>query len=218
MLKLSPTDADLGFGDQVMDNPEWKARSKYQGTKTDYTFFAGKIGVPSNSTNSWVSDSLGPVNPYDTSKDYYYIKPSSGTATVAAPWTLAANEHYIVFVNGNLDIAANITVPTNAFLSFIVKGNITVEPTVTAIAGLFVADQQFVANSVVSGDDVALTVQGSVVAWDRVSLSRDLGPGANFTTPAEKFVYRPDLLANMPLIMKTFVLNWQEVAPGTFGN
>ncbi|EKD79912.1 MAG: hypothetical protein ACD_40C00263G0001 [uncultured bacterium] len=81
-----------------------------------------------------------------------------------------------------------------------------------SVQGLYVMNNNFVTE--VSATQ--LVVQGSVVTWGGVSLNRDLGLGNS--VPAEQFVYRPDLLINMPKKMKTFGMEWSEVVPGSYGN
>ena len=99
---------------------------------------------------------------------------------------------------------------------FIVSGDIAVEAAVATMQGIYLTSGVFTTEKVVSGTDVRLVVSGSVVAWGGVSLNRDLGLGNS--VPAEQFVYRPDLLINMPKKMKTFGMEWSEVVPGSYGN
>ena len=118
----------------------------------------------------------------------------------------------------NLTVNRAMSVAQGGFLAFIVNGNVSVGSGQTGMQGIYIMDGTFTTNSVyVEGvtNDVPIDVQGSVIAWNSVSLNRNLGL-TNNTTPAEKFTYRPDLLINMPEAMKTFALRWQEVAPGTF--
>lgn len=125
---------------------------------------------------------------------------------------------YIIFVDGDLRITKNVRVGVGGFLAFIVKGSITIDPAVIALQGIYITDQNFVTETKSPTLDNQLNVSGTVAAWGSFSLNRNLGAAKNFTTPAEKFIYRPDLLLNMPNRMKTFVMEWQEVVPGTYGN
>lgn len=206
--------ADLGSG-QVSDSL-WTTASKYKGKKMDYSYFAAQMGVVSGQANDWGADTM---NKPGTTKDFHYLNPQTDEATISTPWVVGSNEKYVVFVDGDLDIAANITVASGGFVSFIVNGDISVAPAVTNIEGVYIASENFVTDTVDINEviaDVALDVRGTVVAWGSMLLNRSLISG-NSTTPAEKFTYRADLLENMPDKMKTFAMNWQEVAPGTFG-
>lgn len=202
--------ANVGSG--TVSTAGYSTKASYKGKRTDYQYFAAGMGVTPNTVNAWGADTMNkPAN--NPAKDFYFINPSSNTATISTPWSVLAGESYVVFVDGNLTIASNVTVADGGFLAFIVSGNITVDPSVTSMQGLYLADGNFITSSN-GGTDVALAVQGSVVAWSGVDLNRDMKAGN--TNPGEQFTYRPDLIENMPDKMKVFGLEWKEVAPGTF--
>ena len=110
-------------------------------------------------------------------------------------WTVNNGDSYVVFVNGNLTITGNMSVAQGGFLALIVNGNVTVDPAVTQLDGIVITDGSYTTNTAGTGDSQLLS-NGSTIAWGGVSLGRDLG-GANVSTPAEKFTYRPDLLTNI---------------------
>jgi hypothetical protein len=190
------------------------ARSTYQGKKTGYDFFAKQLGVLPGQAADWTT-TIGQGN-CTAGEDFCY----GPGATISSAWNVASGQKYVVLVDGNLRINAKITVASGGFLAIIVNGSVTVDPSVTQMQGLYVMNGNFVTETSASGDDAQLNVAGSVVAWGNVVLNRDLGSGAagNIVSPAELFVYRSDLLVNMPEKMKTFVMQWSEVVPGTFGN
>lgn len=204
------------FGNGSVSDSVWTAKSLYKGKKMDYAYFAAQMGVLPTQANDWGADTM---NKPGTTKDFHYIDPQSSTATVSSPWVVNSGEKYIVFVNGNLRIGANTTVANGGFLTFIVNGDVTIDPAVTSVQGMHIASGNFTTETVDGSHavaDSALEMQGNVIAWGTFSLGRSLISG-NTLGPAESFVYRPDLLTNMPDKMKTFAMNWQEVAPGTFG-
>ncbi len=208
--------ADLGVGE--VSDALWSTLARYRGKQMDYSYFSAQLGVTRNQASDFGSDTLD-LPSYDASKNFWYSAPLSGTATIGTPWTLGVGEKYVVMVEGDLRIEENISVPVGGYLAFIVSGNITVDPTVSQIQGVYIASGDFVTESqYLAGvsDDVPLVVEGNVVAWGSVVLTRDLG-ASNSTTPGEKFVYRSDLLTNMTTKMKTFVIEWKEVVPGSFG-
>lgn len=212
LVKVSPTEPHITPGTQISDT-QWSAVSKYQGKIMDYAYFASKIGVLTSTKDYAFGVSHMPKPP--AGDDFYYTKPSNGESYVGEDWVFANTDRVIIFVNGNLRIERNITVPPGGFLAFIVNGSVTVSPGVTKVQGLYVMDDMFKTETS-GGTDIPLQIEGSVVTWSGVSLKRDLVDG-NLNTPAEKFIYRPDLIMNMPEIMKSFTINWQEVAPGAFG-
>lgn len=216
LVKASTGAPNIGAGSQI-STTQWQAVSRYQGKKMDYSFFAANLGLTSSTADNFGSGSGADTiskPAYAPAQDFWY---QNGNATVNSAWNVGASEKYIIFVNGDLTVNANVTVASGGFLAFIVNGGVTVGTGVTSLQGLYILDNNFTTNSVASGDDVQLTVQGSVITWSGVSLGRDLG-STNINTPAEKFTYRPDLIVNMPDKMKIFALRWQEVAPGTVGN
>ena len=127
--------------------------------------------------------------------------------------TIPGDRKEVLFVNGDVKINGNIVVDPGGFLSIIVHGNITVDPSVTTVQGIIIAaNQDHTATfSTEIGSD-QLVVTGSVIA-DNFSLLRDLGSTINSTTPAEQFIFNPELLFTMPDAMKEIPYIWQEVAP-----
>ena len=215
LVKNSRGNPSLGTGS--LSTNSWSTVSKYRGDQMDYEYFANKIGLTSSTADNWLGSSNIAWPPTPAGNDFYYIKPTGGTASINTTINVPVGGKYIVFVDGNLRINSNINTPVGAFIAFIVKGNITISPVPTNVAGIFLMDKSLITESAGAGSDVRVYLRGSYIAWSGVSLRRDLGSSSNISTPAEQFVYRPDYLVYMPDIMKNFALNWQEVAPGTFG-
>ena len=207
--------ADLGAGS--ISSEGWSAITRYRGQRMDYQYSGARMRVIPRQGNDWLASNLLNDKPSGDVQEFYY---QAGNSVVSSPWVVNSGESYIVFIKGNLRVNTNITVASGGFLAFIVKGSVTVDPSVTTLQGLYVMDTNFITESdyvLGSVNDLPLDVQGSIVAWGTLSISRNLGAG-NSTIPAEKFTYRPDLLTNMPTRMKMFLTNWQEVVPGTFGD
>ncbi len=132
-----------------------------------------------------------------------------------------------------------ISVEEGSFLAFIVKQNITIgkevgytlangltageylpSTTTPNLEGVFVADQLLISESYndTAIVDKKLIAAGTFVGWAGVNLNRDfndeaLGLEHNSYNPTETFIYRPDLVTNMPEEIKSFHQMWQEVAP-----
>jgi hypothetical protein len=204
--------ASLGLG--AVSNDLWSTISRYRGKRMDYNYFSAQMGVVKGQASDWSTDVLD-QKPYEA-RDFWYAKPSSGTASISAPWTITNGQDYVVFVDGNLRIANNITVANGGFVSFVVNGNISIAPNVTSLQGVYIGNNFTTESQYVSGvtNDSQLNVAGTVVAWGSMTLGRNLGVN-NAATPAEKFTYRPDLLVSMPEKMKVFAMQWQEVVAGT---
>jgi len=141
----------------------------------------------------------------------------AGNTTFSSPITIGATEKIIVLVNttdgaGTVAVNRNITVTAGGFFALIVNGNITINPIVATLQGIYIATNTSHQARFTSGNGaVQLAVKGSVVA-DAFTLQRDLG-ASNTTTPAESFVFDPQLLFTMPDSMKDSPYVWQEVAP-----
>lgn len=209
LMRASGT-LDIGVGE--VSSAGYSVQTQYKGRTMNYDYFAAHMGVTPNTINDWAADTMNkPAN--NPNKNFYYQRPSGSEASVTTPWTVATGESYVIFVNGDLRIASNITVEQGGFLAFVVNGAVRVSPAVTNIAGLYVVDGVLSteSNGMV---DVPVEFQGSVVAWGGVNFGRDL-VADNLSQAGEKFVYRPDLLTNMPDSMKVFSLKWEEVVPGT---
>ncbi len=203
---------DTGAGEVSAEG--YSAVTAYRGRTMNYDYFAAHMGVTPSTVNYWAADTMNkPAN--DPERVFYYQNPSGSEASVTSPWTVAAGESYVVFVNGDLRIAADVVVEEGGFLAYIVNGDVRVSPAVTDVAGLFVVDG-VLSTETNATVDVPVEFQGSVVVWGGINFGRDLITG-NVSQASETFVYRPDLLVNMPEAMKVFALRWEEVVPGTIG-
>lgn len=206
-------DVSVGGTGEVSDEG-WKAISEYNGKRMDYTFFAGRMGISTTTDSDWSGNDIDLSTIAGSGKEAYYAEPISGnTITLGNDWSVGSGESYVVFVDGDLTINNDVIVTPGGFLAFVVNGDVAVDPSVTSMQGMYVMDGNW-SSGTTGGTDVQLVTGGSIVAWGGVNLQRDLG-SSNLSAPGEKFVYRPDLLVNMPDAMKNFLLNWQEVAPGS---
>ena len=90
----------------------------------------------------------------------------------------------------------------------IASGNISVDPSVTNLEGVYIADG--VIETGVSASQ--LLAGGIFTGWQGFNLERDLGIG-NEADPAERFIYRPDLVRNAYQYLLKPQISWAEVAP-----
>ena len=194
----------------AISTSNYQATSTYRGKIMNYSYFAARLGLIASSPATINNLSTPPNGPGD---EFYYTNTSG---VVNGLWHIKNGEKYVIFVNGDLKINTDIVVDPGGFLMFIVKGDINVSHTVNDVQGLYVADGNLNTETNATTDN-PLTFEGSMVAWGAVNLGRNL-KAFNITTPGETFIYRPDLILNMPNNVKTFAMQWREVVPGTFGN
>jgi len=119
------------------------------------------------------------------------------------------NEIIVILVNGDVSIDYDISVAEGGFLAIISSGNITIGNEVTNVEGVYVAD-----GIISSGtSESQLIGEGIFTGWLGIDLRRDFNTIQNNTTPAEKFIYRPDLVRNVYHYLLKPKISWQEVAP-----
>jgi hypothetical protein len=149
-------------------------------------------------------------------EEYNWIR-VRGNATINQPINIS--QKAILFVEGNLYInnTINLGGGGDKFFMAIVSRDIIVDPSVTspdtttpALTGIFNADGVF-RTGTTGATDGLLVVNGSVACAD-VVLERDLEVG-NLDTPAEHFIYSPELVSNYPSALSDKHLVWREVAP-----
>lgn len=222
---------------QYPDNPY--ATASQNSLKENYTYFVKKYGMNVSSTayTGNLADATKPdaLDINNNQKPYL----TTGSMTIQQLWDVPAGETIIIFVNGDLTMADPssigqlINVETGAFLAFIVSGDITIEDTVgnaivvgnpelddrTAnIEGVFIADGQINIQSRVPStatSDLRFIAEGTLVGWSGFNLERNFFDGTsgeeeNGLRPTELFIYRPDLLENIPQAMKQPHYIWQE--------
>lgn len=209
----------VSVGNGTLSRTEWQTNTSTTINPFNYAHFdnlaSGKIppqnefvsGLPANLQSSGIVATDG----------YYYVR-HNGNLTITSPLTID-NAKIVIFVNGNLTINQRININNrrNSFLMFVVNGNINVSPSVSssgqndpAIEGMFFANGTFTSGTN-NTDDNMLVVRGSVAA-SNISLNRDLQI-ENSTSPAETFIFSPELVVNYPPAMSVKHLVWREVAP-----
>ena len=193
----------------------------------NYQYFYRLLELPETPADDFAgshSDARRP-NPFGTTIDDQVFF-SDGDLTIQERWWVPDGGTVIVVVDGDLTFEnpsnygyLSEVVP-GGFLMFVVSGDIIVDETVghtnnstaRSLAGFFVTNGQV---DIQSTGNVAtertLVFEGSVVAWNGFSFSRDLGDAAHAQRPAELFRYRPDLLLNTPEYLKEPQQTWQEV-------
>lgn len=133
-------------------------------------------------------------------------------------------EKYLFLINGDLTISGATNADTSlieidpgAFVMFVNSGNIFIDPSVgsttggeTALQGVYLSSQNLTVETYAPNPDKQFIGEGSFIGCSGVSLNRNLGD-SNASQPAEKFIYRPDLLWSAPKTLSRPSLIWTEL-------
>lgn len=203
---------ELGTNPNVAVSDDlWKIESLYNGLRYDYDYYDTRMSV--FASTDWDG---GDIN-YTGGASGYQIFRHAGNVTLnyGGP---TGTEKVILLVDGDVVINGNVAVPAGAFLAIVASGDITFGSAVMNAEGWFVAENISIpchdgdSDGVCDKDDVQFVGEGSFVGWTRVSLRRDMYTENN-TTPSEKFVYRPDLVLNVPTPMKVYTRKFMPFIP-----
>ena len=187
----------VGGGSLSQDGTNWQAETVYTGTRTGFGYF--KRLLEDNPAGIGVWDGGLPA------QDGVSLAESG--VTTDGTWNIGAGEKLVFLADGEVTIAGNIDVAPGGFLAVIASGNINIHPSVTKVEGVFISD-----GTIGTGiSNQQLTGEGIFTGWEGVNLQRNLDDDSQ--TPAELFVYRPDLQLNAYRYLLWLGINWREVAP-----
>jgi hypothetical protein len=210
------TDIDIALRYSKMREDSTQSRvigSIYNGPRENYQYFYNLYSMGSAPTTDFNGSQPGsaPVN----GRAYY----AGSSQSINTAWNVTGGQKIVVFVNGNLDINNTIKVAEGSFLAFIVNGNITVSNTVgnttatdasTNVEGVYIADRIIIQGGLAGGDK-RFVGAGTFVGWTSVTLGRVFNdPATNDTASTELFIFRPDLVQNVPERMTRPLYSWQE--------
>ncbi len=190
---------DVGDGGLTEDGNDWQADTSYRGITTGYNYFARILEENPDGSTDFDGSEPGADGLYSV----------SGDISTSGSWNIAGGRIAVVLVDGNLFIDDDINVEVGSFLAMIVSGNITIDSDVTNIEGVYIADG--VINTGLGTSQ--LVAEGIFTGWGGFNLQRDYQDSTNNTSPAELFVYRPDLQANAYNYLMRSHYSWDEVAP-----
>ena len=177
---------------------DWQAKTSYQGNKTDYGYFKRILEDDLQAFAVWDGSQPGETGVYS----------AAGDISTSGVWNITTKK-IVILADGNVTITGNINVDPDGFLAVISSGNITIGPAVTNVEGVYISDG--VIDSGASASQ--LTGEGIFTGWLGIDLRRDFNTIQNNTTPAERFIYRPDLVRNAYHYLLKPKVSWQEVAP-----
>lgn len=214
---------------------KWLAKSNFlfSSSSTEdsvYDYYLKKLGNPPAGT----FDCSGSHN-FKNLSDVQIIRPpaSAEGCSIDANWNVTEGSKVIVLVDTALNILdqnTRITVDGESFLAFIANNGINIDKKLGVkqegytetpyVQGVYLTDGQI--NTGFDSTDMSgrrFIGAGMFYAGGGFVLARDLkdspseGTARNWNTPAELFIYRPDLATNSPSVMWSSETDWQEVAP-----
>jgi len=175
----------------------WLAKTGLTGRT--FSFFYALVGSPTT-VNFHDGD------PLPTATGIYY---ATGNITLAGG--AVGSGKVVIFVKNQggakVTIQGNITVAKGGFLAIITEGDIDVQGAVSRIEGFFSADGQF-----------ATSTGATAFVGEGIFLANSFSFGRNLVVdnkkfPAEKFIFRPDLLMNARDYLWLALHSWEELAP-----
>lgn len=211
---------DLGDLDETaisQTTNDWQAQTTYQGTETDYGYFARILSEDPDGIDDWDGSNPGSGVFLSLKKhnwwDWFNVFAASAETieTSGGDWTIPADQQTVLLTEKNVLITQNISVAEGGFLAIISGGDITIDDDVTNVEGVFIADDLI--NTCNSASDNQLNAEGIFVGWTGVNLCRDFDDTRNNDDPTEIFTYRPDLQVNAYNYLTRPKYSWQEIAP-----
>ncbi|MBN1263149.1 MAG: hypothetical protein JW991_02210 [Candidatus Pacebacteria bacterium] len=197
--------ADFGAG--AVSDRDWLVSDDLI-SHYDFAYFYQKLGSPT-------IDNLGngsiPLPVTDELAVYY-----SADNVNLTGGDIPDNREIILLINGDLTISGDINVEIDGFLGVFVAGNINISGAAAQVEGLYFAGGLGsvidTCSSAPCGEEeatVQLVAEGALVA-PVFNLGRSLPDN---DSPAEVFLFRPDLIINSPMILWRTPQMWQELAP-----
>jgi len=206
ILTYGGSSVDLGSG--TVSDEGWVANSSLSPTRTNYALVYNQLGFSASSVPDYQgAAALDVAKPTSAANSgtAYFIDGNMGINSTA--WSVGSGEEITFLVNGDLDISNSIAVADGGFVSFFVTGDIEIDNSVNNIEGIYIADGIIDTGTA----DTQLVAEGTYVGWTGVTMGRDLSGVGNNTSPAELFIYRRDLIENMPgYLNRAIIKDWRE--------
>lgn len=192
---------------------DWNASSPYSGNPYSYDYFENKAkcGVTSNLATSTVTNLSNLLLGSPSAGGYYWLR-HNGSMQINNDIAIGDNKVILFVKGGDLTINGDITVTSGrGFFMTIVEQNILIDPSVLMLQGLYFSDRQIRTGTNGPGADEQLQVRGSVAAFDRIVLQRNLPNNA--AAPGELFEYAADQIMMFPACLGEQEIQWKELAP-----
>lgn len=192
----SGDEPDAGSG-SISSPQNWRALSgSYDGIRADYDFWRRHLG------DELVEEDITS----DPGAGFWLATNPGGTLPIGGNWNVAAGEQLVLLYDGNIQVNKDQTVDPGGSLMIVASGNITFGDAVTEAHGVYIASGKIITSDV---QGVPFTGEGTFIGWNGISLNRDLGLDNN-TQAAETFIYRPDIVYNLPTQTKRPFYTWRE--------
>ncbi len=222
----------------VVNSPNnWRSSAEYTGTTYDYGYFEkhASCGVaheydPANR----IAADITYFTSFGTNAHGYnwvrYTGDSGNPLTIGtgSDINVGINKVILFVKNADVIIKSKIRVtPGRGFFMIVAgnvngtpTGNIFVDPSVgdapsstpdSDLEGIYYTQEQFRTGTLGPNLDKQLYVRGSIAAFDKVVLQRNLTNNSIY--PAELFEYAPEFLINYPECLGDRTTNWREEAP-----
>jgi len=217
---IDPNPAVGQDGRLIVSTTNWLTRQRPENicTYNWYTYFGNQFDMITP-TASTVPNPLAVTKADLFSGQTTVVKKLDGNITTQGNITINSGESLVLFVNGTLTLGGRVTRTGTGFVAFITSQGITVGNSVgssdqtPSLDGIYITQGPFRTGTGTLATTERLVVRGTVVA-NSIVLQRSLGvSGNNTTTPAELFVYDPELLFLMPEKMRDVKVFWSEVEP-----
>jgi len=199
---------------EVSQDPAWLANTSAK--RNSYEFFYQLLDKPTLEEPPLPD---GEIKNEDLTTDG--IKAYNGNIKTGNTWQIGTKK-IVILTSGKFLIKHRILVDQGGSLVVIAKEGIGVSKNLIAtgeqnnyLGGFFIADGTFYSsveedfNFTPVTSEKVLVIQGGVIAND-FELSRDLEDNS---TPAEKFIYRPDMFLNIHSSLWRRAHVWEEIAP-----
>lgn len=197
------TPGTVSAGEGFSNQKDWTAEGTvFNGLENNYQYFYGLVRDEEYEDWDEAGLELG---------DGYFVTTDNKTVSGEVSGV------QVYYTEGNLTINGDLTLAdSDSFVAFIVGGTVSIQESVTSVEGVVISDGMLTVEGNGASDD-QFVGEGIFVSWGGVNLNRSLefsaGGGDNRSTPAEKFVYNPDLLRKAPDVLKKPRYTWVEVAP-----
>lgn len=190
----------------------------------DYNYLYRLFEMPLDPSDDFTHSTNGEAEPSGNTEGVYF---SDGDLHINnTAWNIdGVDQDVTVFVTGDLHVHQdNLLQVTNGnFLGFIVRGDIifypdvgnaTASTTTPSVQGVFVANGTITVQSYgAPTTDNKFIGAGIFVAHSGFSLPRMYRTVDSASYPTDYFIYRPDLVINIPEQFKKPTFYWQEITP-----
>jgi len=195
----------LGSGSVSKSDFFWQAKTD-KGSKVNFDYLKNRLKVNTNNT-------FNPTQSLPNQDGTYYYPGNGGEVSLLSSlnsdWNIG-NHKIVLFVdNADVVIDHNITVNQGGFFALIVKGKLTFTGGVQNAQGFHLSN----GDMTIQASSNKFQGEGSFISWGDIIFKRDRQDIDYNKTPAEFFVFRPDLLVNAPKDFLFHPFVFQEVAP-----